>query len=148
MKGKSKDQIKPRNNGQWTEGRFRGFVTATLRAGMRRWPPKWAVKEKAKVGIKLNRRTGRKCIHYLCASCGNGFPNSLVQVDHILPVGSSKTWDEYIERLFCEAGNLQVLCKACHKKKTKIDNQANRSRPRRKHRSNTSTGPGSGSIPT
>ena len=141
MKGKSKDQIKPRNNGQWTEGRFRGFVTATLRAGMRRWPPKWEVLKQACIGRKVNKKTKRIAAHYVCAKCA-------VQVDHILPVGSSKTWDEYIERLFCEAGNLQVLCKACHNKKTKIDNQANRSRPRRKHRSNTSTGPGSGSIPT
>jgi hypothetical protein len=27
-------------------------------------------------------------------------------------------WDVYIDRMFCEIENLQVLCKPCHKIKT------------------------------
>lgn len=38
------------------------------------------------------------------------------QVDHIIPVGSGD-WNSRIERLFCDASGLQVLCKECHKKK-------------------------------
>jgi len=43
-------------------------------------------------------------------------------VDHIKPVVDPAvgftTWDDYIERMFCEADNLQVLCKACHDAKS------------------------------
>lgn len=86
---------------------------------MRRWPPKWEVLKNARIGKKLNKKTGRKALHYRCAVCGKEFVQSRVQVDHILPIGSCKTWDEFIEKLFCEKDNLQVLCKSCHKRKTK-----------------------------
>lgn len=43
-------------------------------------------------------------------------------VDHIKPiidpVVGFTTWDECIERMFCEADNLQVLCKTCHDEKS------------------------------
>lgn len=91
---------------------------------MRRWPPKWDCLREAFVGIKLNKKSGRKAKHYKCAMCGKAFPQNQVQVDHISPVVPASgftTWDKFIERLFCEKDNLQVLCKACHKKKTKKD---------------------------
>ncbi len=42
-----------------------------------------------------------------------------VQVDHIKAMGTGQTWDQWIEGLFCEKENLQVLCKPCHAIKTK-----------------------------
>lgn len=47
----------------------------------------------------------------------NSKPNTFV--DHIKPVGKFKDWNTYIENLFCEEENLQLLCKECHDKKTK-----------------------------
>ena len=45
-----------------------------------------------------------------------------VQVDHTVPVidpvNGFETWDIFVERLFCDIGNLSVLCKPCHKIKT------------------------------
>lgn len=45
-----------------------------------------------------------------------------MQVDHIKPVVDPKkgftTWDEFIDRLFCERKNLQAICLECHKVKT------------------------------
>ena len=45
-----------------------------------------------------------------------------VAVDHIHPVIDPETgftsWDDTINRLFCEAEGLQVLCRDCHKRKT------------------------------
>ena len=64
---------------------------------------------------------------YLCATCNKKVPASIkdgrkrvknVVVDHIEPIIDPTvgftTWDECIERMFCEADNLQVMCKACH----------------------------------
>ena len=46
-----------------------------------------------------------------------------IVVDHINPIIDPAvgfiSWDSFIEGLFCEAENLQALCKDCHKIKTK-----------------------------
>jgi hypothetical protein len=50
----------------------------------------------------------------------NGKKN--VFVDHKVPVVDTeegfKGWDVFIERLFCEESNLEVLCKSCHDTKS------------------------------
>ena len=55
---------------------------------------------------------------YICNKCGLTFPLKEIDVDHIEPVvpvdRPIKDWNEYIERLFCDSTNLQVLCKRCH----------------------------------
>lgn len=55
---------------------------------------------------------------YCCAACEGIFGRTQVQVDHIVAIGSFRTWDAWISRLFCGAANLQVLCLDCHKTKT------------------------------
>ena len=115
------------NGGNWTEGRFNSFVTSTLRAGARRWQPKYETLNEAKTEKKVNPKTGRLAQHYRCASCKQEFTAKDVQVDHIKPVVDPKkgftTWDDFIDRLFCEKKNLQVLCVGCHKEKTKKERQ-------------------------
>lgn len=109
------------NNGEWTVGRYNAFVTSALRAAARRWPPKFRVLAKAMVGSFVNAKTGRKALHYKCAQCAEVFPGKEVQVDHKKPVIAKEgfvDWDTYIDRLFCEDANLQVLCLECHKAKT------------------------------
>lgn len=54
----------------------------------------------------------------MCNACKLDFPQKEVEVDHIKEIGREKSWDEFIEGLFCEQDNLQVLCKPCHKEKT------------------------------
>lgn len=64
---------------------------------------------------------------YECSGCKEHVPATIkvgkkraqnVFVDHILPIVDPAigftTWDEYIERMFCEKENLQLLCKSCH----------------------------------
>jgi len=114
------------NNGKWTDGRFRGFITGALRAAMRRWPPKWEALAKAFTGTKENKRTKRKAKHYLCALCKREFPSAQIQIDHKQAIGTCKTWDEFIAKLFCEIDNLQAVCLTCHKTKTKKDNIENK----------------------
>lgn len=112
---------KPRNSGQWTEGRYRSFITSILRSGSRRWGPIHSTKKKARVS------RGK----YKCAACNKtvgaskvikGKRVSNVFVDHIEPVVPTSgfdTWDGFIGRLFCEEDNLQVLCRSCHDNKTR-----------------------------
>lgn len=111
-----------RNSGLWTDARYKQFVTSALRAAFRRWPPKFRVLKNAATERRTNPRSGKLAMHYKCASCKGEFPLKEVQVDHKKPVVNTKTgfvgWDTFIERLYCEAKGLQVLCKGCHKNKS------------------------------
>lgn len=110
------------NGGEWTFAKWKNFLISSLRAAMRRWPPKWKALNNAKVGKQPNKHTGRMAEHYSCASCGGVFIAKEVQVDHINPVVDPDygfiDWETYLDRMFCEEENLQVLCKGCHKVKT------------------------------
>lgn len=110
-----------RAGGIWTEARFRSFITSLLRRGTTRWAPRSNVMREARVDRGI----------YLCAGCDETVPVTVkikgvrkknVFVDHIDPVVDPAvgftTWDEYVERMFCEADNLQVLCMSCHDVKT------------------------------
>lgn len=122
-----KQSPKGRNGGEWTDARFRSFVTSALRAASRRWPPKYKALKEAFVGRKVNAKTGKMAMHYKCASCKKQFVAADVQVDHIEPVVDPtkgfQTWDIFINRIFCEIENLQTLCKPCHKIKTDQEKQ-------------------------
>jgi len=93
----------------WTEGRKRSFIVSVLRAGSRRWPPKYETLNEAKTEKKINVRSGRQAQHYLCNVCQFDFPLQEVQVDHIQPVIDPSTgfvgWDTFIQRLFCDKPN-------------------------------------------
>lgn len=122
-----KKSTKSTTSKEWTEGRFRAFITSTLRGGFRKYPPKYEVLKAALWGKKLNSKTGRQCVHYTCASCKGEYPAKEVNVDHIDPVVCPKEgfidWDTFIGRLFCPKENLQVLCSKCHTKKTKEERE-------------------------
>lgn len=120
------------NGGAWTEARFRTFIVSVLRAGSRKWPPKYQVLNEAKTEKKVNTKTKRMGQHFQCAACAKDFPSSQVQVDHIEPIVSTEdgftSWKDFIERLYCEKENLQVLCKPCHSLKTKKERDARKQR--------------------
>jgi len=109
--------MKTRNGGKWTEARFRTFVTSGLRATSRKWPPIHAARKKAWVRRGVYKCNGcKKNVRATKDGKNNIF------VDHIEPVVPKEgwsDWDSYIERLFCEEDNLQVLCKTCHDRKSK-----------------------------
>ncbi len=91
---------KKRNGGEWTEARFKSFVTSALRAASRRWPPKYKALKEAFVARKVNAKTGKMAMHYNCAVCQKLYVASDVQVDHIKPVVDPKkgfiSWDDFI----------------------------------------------------
>ena len=67
-----------------------------------------------------------------CSACGKLEPSYLCEVDHdipIIPVDSSlneMTWDEIVDRVWCDENNLKVMCKPCHKSKSKDENKERR----------------------
>ena len=113
------------NGGKWTPAKFKAWVIGILRRAMVRWEPKRDALDEACVGQKVNKRTGRLAKHYCCADCGGVFVLRDVQVDHIEPVVDPEVgfvdWETFVDRMFCETDNLQVLCKPCHKDKTKAE---------------------------
>ncbi len=112
---------KTRCSGQWTEAKFKAFIKNNLRSASRKWAPIQEVKKEA------NLRRGI----YLCSECKSEVAPTKregkkrvknIFVDHIEPIIDPKTgfttWDECIDRMFCEKDNLQLLCGECHDKKS------------------------------
>lgn len=121
---------KPYNDGQWTEARFNSFVKSALRSASQRWPPKYQVLNEAKLGKRINQKTGRLAEHYVCAACREAFPLKEVQVNHIVPVvpvSGFDSWDGVVKRMFCERNGLEVLCIPCHKVNTRKENEQRKS---------------------
>jgi len=132
-----------RNSGQWTEARYRAFIISALRKATSRWGPKTLAKRNAKVSYGI----------YRCALCGTegsptawrtyksgkkkGQPKKVnnAVVDHIEPVVDPAvgfvSWDEYIDRMFCEADNFHVLCHNCHEVKCAEERAIRTKRERR-----------------
>ncbi len=69
-------------------------------------------------------------IFFSCYVCKSECPRKEINIDHIDPVGptpgsklapDSLTWDTFIDRLFCAAGNLGTICEKCHRAKTNAE---------------------------
>lgn len=57
------------------------------------------------------------------------FMQKQTQVDHIKECGSLRAYSDlpgFVERLFCEKDGLQIVCKPCHKEKTNLQRQLNK----------------------
>jgi len=117
---------KVRCNGQWTEAKFSSFIRNQLRGATRKWAPTSETKKEA------NRGRGK----YKCAACKQTVGPTIkvgrkrvnnVFVDHINPIVDPAVgfvdWDTFINRMFCEKDNLQLLCGDCHDKKSLKERQ-------------------------
>ena len=109
----------------WTPARKRSFIISGLRKTASRWPPKYETLKDAFETRKVNKASGKLANHYKCANCKKLFTTTNVQEDHINPIVDPVvgfvSWDSFVERLFCPAENLQVLCKPCHEIKTQAE---------------------------
>lgn len=115
--------------GKWTKARYESFIKSAIRAMSGRWPVKFDALKASRVGLKTNPKTGRQAMHHKCACCGGEFPAKEVQVDHIdpiVPITGMDSWDNIIARALVEVEGMQVLCKPCHLKKTKEENDRRR----------------------
>jgi 5-methylcytosine-specific restriction endonuclease McrA len=117
---------KTRNAGTMTESAFWSFIRSTLRQKSRWWKPIGQAKMKARRGCV--KCAPKQKYEYQCAHCKQWFKDKDVNVDHITPAGSLRSANDlagFIERLFCEVDNLQILCNVCHNKKTQDEKSKN-----------------------
>lgn len=112
----------------WTES----FVLSRIRAVLRRLSMQMPVIRMVKLA---NRRkyTGprrQQKFEYQCAVCHQWFPEKEIQVDHIVPAGSMRTFEDvgpFARRLlFCSISDMQVLCHQHHREKSNAENAARR----------------------
>ena len=107
----------------WTEARYFSFIRSCLRAGMMRYPAKQQTLKKAERTVTGKRHR----YEYHCATCKEWFQRKLVEVDHKVPAGTLKTFDDlprFVSNLYCEPDDMQVLCKPCHQSKTNDEREA------------------------
>ncbi len=113
-------------DGKWTQAQFNSFIKNNLRSATRKWGPINTCKKAAHVGHA----------EYLCAGCGEIVPPTIfdedkgkrvknIFIDHIIPIIDPSTgfttWDDCIDRMFCDSDNLQLLCKKCHDDKSQLE---------------------------
>lgn len=64
----------------------------------------------------------RPRVFYLCQDCMQLHPTGDINVDHIKKVGAFDDIlrvEDFFFSIWCDFSNLQILCKTCHKLKTK-----------------------------
>ncbi len=88
---------------------------------LRRLSYQWAPRKDALRSARVER--GK----YTCSSCDKLFGPKEINLDHTLPVidphEGFTTWDDYINRLFCDKSGFTVMCKECHSYKTNFENE-------------------------
>jgi len=104
-----------RASNTWTEAAFFAFLRSGLRQLSMRWPPIRTVL--FRVPRPYSGPNKRQKWEFKCEWCGNYFPRTGVQVDHIEPCGKLMKMEDigdFARKLFCEEDGLQVLCRECH----------------------------------
>lgn len=105
-----------RAGGEWTEAAFWGWLRSGLRKMSRRWPPiaRQVMNKGRRPYIGPNKK--QKFV-YQCELCLGWFKHDDVQIDHIVPCGQLKSWEDFsvfAQRLFDEGPGLRRLCTKCH----------------------------------
>lgn len=119
---KGKQRVaRTRGGGKYTESSFFGFIRSGLRAKYSRWGPRYAALAAARRPSK-DKTNARLKWQFQCSKCKKWKKQAEVEVDHIVPAGSLRCFEDlpgFVERLFCEQEGLRILCKPCHLKITK-----------------------------
>lgn len=106
-----------------TESEFWSFIRSALRSASKWWKPKLDYLERHK--RKYTGENKRIKHEYQCEKCRKWFVRAKIAVDHIIPCGTLRNYDDvapFISRLFIEVnGGWQLLCKECHLVKTKSE---------------------------
>lgn len=117
-----------RNAETLTESQYFSKIRSALRSCFRYWKPMTiALENSSRKSQSLNKKLKKE---YQCAHCNEWFKREDVEIDHIVPAGSLKTYDDiapFIKRLTTENVNdYQILCKNHHRIKTNNEKQLNK----------------------
>lgn len=112
-----------RNCNTMTEAEYFSMILSALRGTTRFWKP---CLKKLEASKRKNESSNKRLKYeYLCESCSSWYPRKLVQIDHIIPCGGINGYDKIVPWLLkahVEEG-FQILCRECHKSKTKEERQ-------------------------
>ena len=115
----------------------KAFLIPKLRRASRYWRAKNECRNNAKVIIedgKYKNGNIRYKTKFKCNICHQLFEANETNIDHInavVGVEGFTNWDDYINNMFCEVNNLQLVCHGCHDAKTAIEVEN-----RKKHKQN------------
>ncbi len=101
-----------------TEAGMFGMIRSALRRISIRWKPRTEALNAVR-RPKVNG--GRSKYEYQCSICSKWFIRAHVEVDHISPCGSIKSFNDigpFVQRLLCEVTGFRILCTECHLKRT------------------------------
>ena len=139
----------------WTYSYFRGLIRGALRRIYFRWPGRIAALARVRVEVPAVTAKGipkkRPEVWYKCEMCSalgkaqvskkNPKGYLRVWVDHdppLVPLDRPYLpWSEYVERLFCTADKLRILCDNCHYTVTQEQNAQRREYRRAARRQET-----------
>lgn len=104
------------NGNTMTKSEFFGRIRSALRQATKFWVPAMRALEQASRPYTGKDKRIKKV--YECALCGVLGSRTAVHVDHVIPCGALKSFEdiaEFCRRAFAEnTGDYQVLCKPCN----------------------------------
>lgn len=107
--------------------RERGLLKGAIRRVFSRSDLRRDALSKAKVDGITSVQRPRVKTWYQCRDCDSYCAGYEMQVDHIspiIPVDNAleyMSWDEVVNRTWCEENNLRAICLTCHKQKSKLE---------------------------
>lgn len=98
-------------------------LTSALRKQWRFSPAYKEAYEHAKEEyVELSKHgKGMRRVRFVCALCGHAGAREDMQCDHCspcVPLDGWQGWDSFVERLFCPAIDLRIICGTCHDRVT------------------------------
>lgn len=115
---------RPYGSGKLTESGYWSFIRSGLRAKWQRWWPRYEALKNAR--RKYAGPNTKQKWEFQCADCRDYFLQRQVQVDHVVPCGTLRSYADiagFVQRLFVEVAGLRVLCKPCHAVRTKEERE-------------------------
>jgi hypothetical protein len=107
--------VRTRNAGTETQAGHMNKIRSMLRSLSRWWKPMQLALKASSTTYSVGRA---KRVMYMCAQCKKLHDRKNVEVNHIEPAGSLKSYEDlpaFCEKLFVEdISKLEVLCKPCH----------------------------------
>lgn len=120
----------------------RGLIKGAVRRAFARSELRRSVLQMAKI-VHSDASRPRVKTWYKCAGCSKPFAQHQLEVDHVSPVIPTDTsleemsWDDLINRTWCDKMNLQVLCETCHYKKSAIEREERKEHKKKRKENGT-----------